>query len=77
MKVLKITDNPDGSATLDCEITNTEKDLMKRIYNRKRFTSALLGRALEDAITMAERRNILKSGSYITKDEYAKKMRKI
>ena len=50
MKVLKITENKDGSATINYEITKAEKELIKRVYKRKRFTPALLRRILIDAV---------------------------
>jgi len=50
MKVLKIKEHKDGSATIGFEITTAEKNLLKRVYNVKRFTSTLLKRVLVDAV---------------------------
>ncbi len=50
MKVLKIKEHKDGGATIDFEITMAEKNLLKRVYKVKRFTSTLLRKVLVDAV---------------------------
>ena len=56
MKVIKIKENKDGSATIDCEITNSEKELFKKIYNKKRFSSKLITKALIEGISLMVKR---------------------
>ncbi len=50
MKVLRIKEHKDGGATIDFEITIAEKNLLKRVYKVKRFTSTLLRKVLVDAV---------------------------
>lgn len=50
MKILDIKENQDGSATIYFELTKGEKDLLKRVYNKKRFHVDLVRRMLIDAV---------------------------
>ena len=50
MEILKITDNDDGSATLDFEITSFEKRKIKEYLRVKRLTSKRLSTFVQNAI---------------------------
>ncbi len=56
MKVLRVKDNKDGSATIDFEVTKSEKDIFKRAYNKKRFHPNLIRRALYEGIDIMTRK---------------------
>ena len=64
IKIIKIKDNKDGSALLTFEYGEDFKDLVKKHYNKKRFTKKLAKRFILEAIIY-------------TLKEYTKKWNKI
>lgn len=51
MKVLKITSNKDGSATIDYEITKIEKELIKKALNVDKLTINMINKFVIDGLT--------------------------
>ena len=49
--ILNITDLPNGGATIDIEITQELRNLVKNYYNRKRCTNKLLSTFVNEGIT--------------------------
>ena len=50
MKILKIRQNKDGSATMDYELNAKEKKMIKQIYGWKKLTPQRCNQAILEAI---------------------------
>ena len=55
MKVLKITDLKNGGAKINVAITKNEKDKLKEIYNKNRFHTNLIKRAIVDGLKLMKK----------------------
>jgi len=49
-EILNVKENEDGSATIEFEVNEATKNLIKRIYNRKRFSKKLIREFIIDGI---------------------------
>ena len=51
MKVLKVTENPDGSATIVYELSDFDRKVIKRHLKVKRLTKKRINQFVQKAIT--------------------------
>lgn len=62
MKVLKITENKDGSATLDCEVTKADQELIKTILGVKRLTKKRIEKFVYNSLVSSINKEAKKLG---------------
>lgn len=51
IKITRITEHKDGSATIDFECDKKLKRLIRRYYNKKRVTKKLVAKFIKEALT--------------------------
>lgn len=62
MKVLKIKEYKNGAAKIDVEISQTEKEMLKSFYNKKRFHTNLIRRAVVEGVEIMASKNKIEGG---------------